>query len=576
MQRTGLCVPTLPTPLLARVLLPLVERASARDAEALEALAAARRVCREWRDAANLALRSLTALAPRDALALVLALSGRLPALRTLCLSRCCRNAPPGLLACAPFAQLTALDLSDCMWVTPKKLAKLAARLPSLTSLTLSRCASPKLQACGAAAGAALLPLAAQLRSLSLERSAFPPASLLRLAPRLAVLEELCLAGCIHLHATPGSDHAVAGALAALAPHRALRRLDVSSCDDLLYDDGDAVGPLWGVLPAFAGVLTHLDVSDCGMHGRDIALRAALTPPAAAGGGENVTCVTQEWECVTVPDKLCAWPAMVRRFDELSSWMHSPDTDDSVGVALLGGTRGFVLAQLHVAARRRRGFAWGGGAAPPATEPNALVLLPLARALAGPLHTRWEACGEAQTLPTPPAWTLGTALEIVLMHAARVISDAGDAAPRRFFELSEPRACDPRVGDGAAQGRLLPDWPYRAAEDEIVPLLLSLARAAETLDAPVVLSEEEAAAAAAAAADAQEAGVEEPPLPLRTAWLDCVAVPPGGAEPCGGACAVARRAPLDALPSPPWLRPGALCAAWGRDCAGCRAWRRAA
>jgi hypothetical protein len=575
-QRDELRVPSLPTPLLARLLLPLVDQASGRDAIALATLAAARRVSREWRDAANLALRALSCLTPHDALALTIALSGRLPALRSLCLSRCYRNAPPGLLACAPFAQLTSLDLSDCGWVTPKKLAKLAGagRLPSLTRLDLSRCASAKLQACGAAAGAALLPLAPRLRVLALERSAFPPASVLHLAPALTSLEELSLAGCLHLHlhihvaagGVPlgGAEHVVAAALGALAPHGALRRLDISSCEALLLEDGVELGPLWAVLPRFAGTLAALDVSDCGMHGWDDALCALLTPELPGGGGVNTTTITQEYECTTTPEKLGAWSAMVRRFDELASWMHSADQDDSCGVALLGGTRGFVLAQVHVAPRRRRGGLATAGMFALAAEPNAMALLPLVRARAGPLHTRWEAAGEAQVLPIAAVASVGTALSFMLTHAARIMSDAGDAAPRHFFELSEPRASDPRIGeDGAPLSRSSHEWPLRAADAEMTPLLLALARAAEALDAPVF----------------HDGGAEEEAeaLPLRTAWLDCVAVAPGAAAPMtGAASALPKRAPLEALPAPAWLRPGALCAAWGHDCAGCRAWRHSA
>lgn len=153
-----------------------------------------------WRTAVDAALvAGLARFAPRDLRALDhLGVDRRLSALRTLSLARCGERAtaPPLPLVPSSAATLTALDLSDCFFVTADWLRRLfrSGALQALHTRSLSRCVGAGLDDDDhGLAGYALLPLAPQLRELRLDRCGVTPLSLFRLAPALTALHVLSL-----------------------------------------------------------------------------------------------------------------------------------------------------------------------------------------------------------------------------------------------------------------------------------------------------------------------------------------------------------------------------------------------
>jgi len=103
------------------------------------------------------------------------------------------------------WSSITRLDASDCRWLTAEKLPKLVACVPSMRCLRLARCslssADPGL------AGAALLPLAPQLRVLDVEGSNMHPASLCMVVwDARDQLEEVNIARNFRFDNPPGYD----------------------------------------------------------------------------------------------------------------------------------------------------------------------------------------------------------------------------------------------------------------------------------------------------------------------------------------------------------------------------------
>lgn len=103
------------------------------------------------------------------------------------------------------WSSVTRLDVSDCRWLTAEKLPKLVACVPSVRCLRLARCrlssADPGL------AGAALLPLAPQLRVLDVEGSGMHPASLCMVVwAARDQLEEICIARNFRFDNPPDFD----------------------------------------------------------------------------------------------------------------------------------------------------------------------------------------------------------------------------------------------------------------------------------------------------------------------------------------------------------------------------------
>ena len=461
------------------------------------------------------------------------------------------------LLASGTLAHITTLDVSDCAWVTCDVLSTLAGRdgvaapLPALTSLDLSRCCNAELDAWDARAGRALRPLAPQLRVLSLERCTITPLSLLRIAPHLRSLVELNLAGCLLFHSSEldeeiGSDGSVEMqrvqilvALEAIGEHRRLQRLDLSGNRHLLHAEAHEMQLRTALLP-LAGVLLIVDVSECHLDDPDL-----LAVGGASVRNECMWFLSADW---------CNWSEMVRVLGcAVTTMKWNLDEMDAVAFAVLGATRGFIFAQV-----RHPGWPVSYG----------MVMLPLARtACAGGLYSAWVSHGKKVDLEFSTHDVMS-----LLLRACVAFHDVDDDAPRKLVLWYDPQSEGNPNGPAALfEGRAL-NWPALLDREPAVqvPQLLEMVRNAERrLGSGVCMYEEEETQAEAE--EREKADLRQGTHPIH---MHRVAQPPGVPVPEGGELLTVRRAAVDAEPAPAWQKPGALCAAWGRsDCARCRAWR---
>ena len=608
----------LPKELLLCVVALLVAAVNAGGADApaaRAALACARASCRSWRLAVSAALRSLTCcFAPRNAEALALLPRSRAPPTNSARLwltgvqqLRLSRLPPlswifvpvsvPFSASCA-WSSLCTLDFSDCHWLGGAALDSLVdARLPHLHTLSFARCRHPDLDdANGNRFSTALKPLAGQLLVLNLERACVSTCSLLLLSQSLTRLRMLNLRGHAEDNRWADEHLLFVRVLRSLSTHARLEHVDLwHTVPPSSFSDDEERDAAPFALDKEAAVLQL--ATACSNTLRTLSLRGRNVSLALVGALKAlIPLLRVAWDIFpsfreavdTLPfEGAVPWHAFIALLQgELTQIRAGEWENRLVGPrALLGATEGVVWRLWRrVAARRGAARRCCALVLPVARTARLVDSVPL-------LCSQWEAAGPITcvALEAGDAGPLQSAIEAACSRAPSVHSAASmrlAAVPLSYHALREDEEmdeeredidfdgfdfgsdCSSLSGDEAAHAvdYFSPSWVDFCAK-QFSPehercLLLAFARAASGFSSAPLRS----------MADLEARHAARKLLVLRRGDDGCAMA---GCD--DWPAAVAQFVPplprmwLEATPAPRWLKPGALCRAWGRSGCACHA-----